>query len=162
MSKVKVSHPCDTNGKAAELFNILNHLVLVPNSKREYAVARTLRNMKAWQTAYADAIKDIDEEEMLYEKNDAGNLIAVKTTLTRTIKDKKTGEDVTEQYQIPTYSKEGEKKRLKRKRDLNDAPLLVSFDIHSTDDGVGLSTYEQITLEELGFYTPPKTKSDDH
>ena len=147
-----------TNGQAAELFNTLNAIKFPKDSHIEYAGTKTLRKMKAWQQAYAEKIKDIDDDNAATYKNDDGVEVLLKQTLNRTVKDKKTGEDVSEEHQVSVYTKEGEKKRTEAKRKLGEQPSLEDFEIHTTADGVVLTAYQKQVLEELGFY---KTATDE-
>ncbi len=139
-----------TNEQAIELFNILNTLESVKGSHQELAVARTLRNMKKeWATLNNEKMQDINDEHCAIKEQD-GKQILMKQTLKRTVKNK-AGEDVTEEYQVPIYTKEDEKKRKEATRKYLSAPVSKPFDIHTTSDDSELSAYQKEALKDLGF-----------
>lgn len=148
-----------TNESALELFNLLNTLDSPAGSHQELAVARTLRNMKKeWLVKYNEKVQDINDDNSAVEERN-GSQILLKHTLKRVTKNKK-GEDETEEYQIPVYTKDGEKKRKEQLRKLNEAQACGNFDIFTTSDDSGLSTYQKEALGELGFLLSPKEQND--
>ena len=144
-----------TNAQSAELFNTLNSIEFLKNSHAELASAHTLRNMKEWQVKYNEKLNFIDSDNCATYKNDRDVEILLKKTLKKTFKNK-AGEDVSEEFQVNEYTKEGEKKRVEDRIKFNNAKACVDFDIYSTaDDGV-LSAYQKIVLKELGFLKTPE------
>jgi hypothetical protein len=145
-----------TNEQALELFNLLNSLELKPGTNLEYAATKTLRKMKAWAQAYHEKLKDIDDDNCATEKTDKGTEIRLMKTLKRTLK-----EGGAEEYQVPVYTADGEKKRTEAKRKfladkVSDA---YKFDIHKTSDTATLTSYQKIALADLGFCDEPEAPS---
>lgn len=138
-----------THEQALELFNTLNGLELKEGTHLEYAATKTLRKMKDWLRVYSEKLKDIDDDHCATEKTDKGTEIRLMKTLKRTLK-----EGGAEEYQVPVYTAEGEKKRTEAKRKFMSSPAEPKFEIHKTKDGASLTAYQKITLEELGFYEP--------
>lgn len=148
-----------TNEQALELFNILNSLELKPSTHLEYAATKTLRKMKAWAQNYHEKLKDIDDDHCATEKTDKGTEIRLMKTLKRTLK-----EGGAEEYQVPVYTVEGEKKRTEAKRKYLAEKVadLYKFEVHKTTDVSSLTSYQKIALAELGFcdeQEPPQSLS---
>lgn len=141
-----------TNEQALELFNTLNNLDLKAGTHLEYAATKTLRKMKAWAQAYHEKLKDIDDDHCATEKTDKGTEIRLMKTLKRTLK-----EGGAEEYQVPVYTTDGEKKRTEAKRKFMAEKVAhqYEFEVHKTSDVSSLSSYQKIALADLGFCDEP-------
>lgn len=135
-----------TYEQAIELLTTLRSLKPAPGSKLEYARAKTLRAMKNLIDEYNQKVEDIDDEEALVTEDEKKNQIISRRTTIDPVSH--------QEIQIPLFSKEGEEKRKRRRRELL-KQVAPEFAIHSTADGASLNTYEKLVLAEFGFFTGP-------
>lgn len=137
------------NEQALELFNTLNALAMKSGSHIEYAATKTLRKMKEWQKKLMERLKDIDDDNCATAPDDKGNKLLIKTTL------KNTRDGDIQEYQVNTYTAEGEKKRTEVRRKAL-AEKASDFEIHRTNDTADLTTYQKLQLTDLGFIDESK------
>lgn len=133
------------NREALELFNTLNSVKAEVGSKLEYAQMKTLRNMNTFVRDYNQKMEDINNDNVATFKNENGVEIILTETLTKTNKD-----GSSEEVKIPTYTKEGNKKRAEQKRKFDEQEA-EPFKIYQTTDVSKLKAWEKEVLTELNF-----------
>ncbi len=147
------------NKAAVELFNILNGIKSEPQSKREYAMARTLRNMTDFITFHTDKMSDLDDEHASTYKNEQGHELFLRHKIKK--KSIVEGKEVVEESDGGLiFSKDNLKKLNDAKRKFNDEEA-PTFTIYATADDAGLKPYEREALIDLGFIKVEEKKEEE-
>lgn len=138
-----------TNLQASELFNILSGLNPKKGTHQELAVAKTLRNMRAWSIKHLENMEDIrDNHAATKDVNGAKVILKEKVNVTK--RDQNGNETVTEEL-VPMYTQDGLNNMKAAIRNYLNQDVSPEFAVYSTSDDSGLSAYQKELLKEYGF-----------